>query len=255
MQHALSNFASPRSNRKHRNPQISETLNRRLAGYGLAAMAMSVGVPAAGQAPVGHIVYTPANIPIVAPGGSTIPLDLNNDGTVDFTITTTGSSSTRNGNFYKHVAVFETPGAGNSAIAKRALAKGEIIDKGGQFRSSQVPMVALNFFAASGHFGTSSKGAFKHVNDKYLGVKFLIGGQAHEGWVRLTMTNSFGDVKGTITGYAYDTVANETGLAAGQIRSGNEDAVTGEAKPPAYTVKPATLRMLSLGAAGLPLWR
>lgn len=92
------------------------------------------------------------------------------------------------------------------------------------------------------------------MNDKYLGVKFLISGQVHEGWIRLTMTNSFGDVKGTITGYAYETVANETGLAAGQIRSENEDATTGETKPPAYTVKPATLGMLSLGAAGLSFW-
>jgi hypothetical protein len=153
MQHELSSFAPHQTIRKHRNPQISETLNRRLAGYGLAAMAMSAGVPVAAQAPVGHIVYTPANIPIVAPGGSTIPLDLNNDGTIDFTITTTGSSSTRNNNFYKHEAVFETPAAGNSAIAKRALAKGEIIDKGGQFRSSQGAMVALNFLR---HLDTSA---------------------------------------------------------------------------------------------------
>jgi hypothetical protein len=102
----------------------------------------------------------------------------------------------------------------------------------------------------SGHFGSTSKGAFKHVTDKYLGVRFLIDGQMHEGWVRLTMKQSFGDISGTITGYAYDTVPNETGLAAGQIRS-REDAT----EAPEDAAKPATLGMLGLGAAGLELWR
>ena len=213
-------------------------------------MAMGVGVAAA-QEPVGHIVYTPANIPIMAPGGSTIALDLNKDGIADFYIRTTGYSSSNNGVFTKHEGVYQTPAIGNSAIGKRALAKGEIIDMGGQFRKTEVGLAVVNFFAASGHFGSSSKGAFKHVTDKYLGVRFMIDGQMHEGWVRLTMKQSFGDISGTITGYAYDTVPNETGLAAGQIRSGE-----GATKAPEdAAAKLATLGMLGLGAAGLELWR
>jgi len=231
------------------NLQISEALNHRLAAYGLAAIAMGVGVAAA-QEPLGHIVYTPANIPIMAPGGSTIALDLNKDGIADFYIRTTGYSSSNNGIFTKHEGVYQTPAIGNSAIGKQALHKGEIIDMGGKFRNTEVGLAVVNFFAASGHFGSTSKGAFKHVTDKYLGVRFLIDGQMHEGWVRLTMKQSFGDISGTITGYAYDTVPNETGLAAGQIRS-REDAT----EAPEDAAKPATLGMLGLGAAGLELWR
>src|SRR5206468_3671055 len=104
---------------KH-NSQFSGTLNHRLAAYGTAAVAMGIGLPAAAQVPVGHILYTPADIPILAPGGTTIQLDMNHDGTTDFTITTSGYSSSGNGNFYRHEAVYETPAAGNSAIGKRA---------------------------------------------------------------------------------------------------------------------------------------
>lgn len=249
--HANELSANRTSSKQKHNSQLSATLNHRLAAYGAAAVAMGVGIPAAAQVPVGHIVYTPADIPILAPGGSTISLDLNHDGVADFTITTSGYSSSRNGNFYKHEAVYETPATGNSAIGKRALAKGQIIDMGGQFRASEVALADVNFFAASGHFGTSSKGAFKRVVDKYLGVKFSIGGQMHEGWVRISMKSSFGDITGTITGYAYDTVPNETGLAAGQIRGGTAGTTT----PEDSTAKPATLGMLGLGSAGLEMWR
>ena len=242
--------SSQSSGERRRNLQISEALNCRLAAYALAAMAMGVGTRAAAQQPLGHIVYTPANIPILAPGGSTIALDLNKDGIADFYIRTTGYSSSNSGQFIKHEGVYETPAIGNYAIGKQALHKGEIIDVGGKFRTSKVGLAVVNFFAASGHFGSTSKGAFKHVTDKYLGVRFRIAGQMHEGWVRLTMTQSFGDISGAITGYAFDTVPNETGLAAGQIRSREESA-----EAPENTVQPATLGMLGLGAAGLELWR
>jgi hypothetical protein len=231
-------------NRQRREVQLSEVLNRRVAAYAVAATALAL--PAAAQAPVGHIVYVPANIAISAPGGGAIQLDLNSDGITDFTITTTAGSSSFNSQFFKHAGVFETPAAGNSAIGKRALKAGEAIDLGGQFRSSQVEIAKENFFAASGHFGSYSNGAFKHVTDRYLGVKFLIGGQMHEGWVRISMKCSFGDITGTITGYAYDTVPNETGLIAGQIRS------TGTS---ASSAQPASLGKLAKGAAGLAMWR
>jgi len=127
----------------------------------------------------------------------------------------------------------------------------EIIDLGGEFRTSEVKMAEIHLFAASGHFGYYSSGAFKRVTDRYLGVRFLIGGQMHEGWVRLTMKCGLDGVSGTITGYAFDTVPNETGLAAGQIRGGT----AGTKAPEHAAAKPATLGMLGLGAAGLELWR
>src|SRR5258708_13724567 len=97
-------------------------------------------------------------------------------------------------------------------------------------------MVEIHVFAGSGHFGYYSSGAFKRVTDRYLGVRFLIGGQMHEGWVRLTMKCGLDGVSGTITGYAFDTVPNETGLAAGQIRGGPAGMKVPAARRPPTTL-------------------
>ena len=55
--------------------------------------------------------------------------------------------------------------------------------------------------------------------NRYLGVKFLINGQTHFGWVRLTVkSDKLLSITATITGYAYETVPNKpifAGTAAG----------------------------------------
>jgi hypothetical protein len=55
--------------------------------------------------------------------------------------------------------------------------------------------------------------------NRYLGVKFLINGQSHFGWVRLTVkSDKLLSISATITGYAYETVPNKpifAGTAAG----------------------------------------
>jgi hypothetical protein len=47
------------------------------------------------------------------------------------------------------------------------------------------------------------------VKDRYLGLKFVILGEVHYGWARLSVTlehqRQFGDVSGTLTGNAYET--------------------------------------------------
>jgi hypothetical protein len=70
----------------------------------------------------------------------------------------------------------------------------------------------------------------------YLGLQFLIGGQTHYGWVAVTVGIDFND---KVTGYAYETTANEA-LNAGQTSD---------------TPEPATLGLLALGALGLGFWR
>jgi hypothetical protein len=77
------------------------------------------------------------------------------------------------------------------------------------------------------------------VRNRYLGLKFVIHGKVHYGWARLSVTlghhRQYGDVSGTLTGYAYETNPNKP-IIAGQI--------TG---PDVITVQPETLGSLARG--------
>ena len=66
-------------------------------------------------------------------------------------------------------------------------------------------------------------GKGKGVRNRYLGLKFVIHGKVHYGWARLSVTlghhRQYGDVSGTLTGYAYETIPNKaiiTGKTKGQ---------------------------------------
>jgi len=53
------------------------------------------------------------------------------------------------------------------------------------------------------------------VRTRYLGLEFLINGEVHFGWARLTVTCKDLRVLATLSGYAYETVPN-TPIIAGQ---------------------------------------
>ena len=91
-------------------------------------------------------------------------------------------------------------------------------------------------------------------NDRYLGVRFLIDGAFHYGWIRLpitTTTQLHGPVMSAeITQYSYETVANQS-INADKRRNRElrfRPRSIGDQRGPA-------LGMLALGAEGLPLWR
>ncbi len=95
-----------------------------------------------------------------------------------------------------------------------------------------------NFLPALGHFwvGHSVRGNFPGTSDKYVGVKFVIGANTNYGWIQVQMPAD-PTVSVTITGYAYNNVADDA-IYAGQ------------------TVPEAgSLGLLALGAAGLTAWR
>jgi hypothetical protein len=77
-----------------------------------------------------------------------------------------------------------------------------------------------------------------------MGVRFQISGETHYGWVRMNVhSGPRAEINITITGYAYNTVANQ-GLFTG---------VPGT--KPRVKAHPASLGALSLGFLGLDLWR
>jgi hypothetical protein len=97
-----------------------------------------------------------------------------------------------------------------------------------------------------------SYGPWADVTNRYLGFKFLINGQVHYGWARLSVAKYLQSV--LLTGYAYETTPNKT-IIEGHI-SGPETAdAFVPANPLTPGAKPATLGMLARGSDGLALWR
>src|SRR5579863_1553594 len=65
---------------------LSDSLQRHLNAYALAASAAGVGVLTLAQSSQAKIVYTPAHVTIGYGGVHTFSLDLNHDGIADFAL-------------------------------------------------------------------------------------------------------------------------------------------------------------------------
>jgi hypothetical protein len=98
--------------------------------------------------------------------------------------------------------------------------------------------------------GPYSVGPWAGGKNGYLGLKFMIDGQVHFGWARVTVTKHIGEV--VLTGYAYETVANKH-LKAGQTsETPQEEAKTSAS---AYPASGPSLGMLAKGADAMEVWR
>ena len=99
---------------------------------------------------------------------------------------------------------------------------------------------------------SSTQGKWDNLGpDRFLGVKFAIHGETHYGWIRVTLNVAkVNGVSGTITAYAYETVANK------KIKAGCFDRNDHlEQQEEAGTDISASLGMLALGTPGLEIWR
>jgi hypothetical protein len=81
-----------------------------------------------------------------------------------------------------------------------------------------------------------------YTQNRYLGMKFMINGEAHYGWARFSVTvNVF--LEATLTGYAYETIPNKP-------------IITGKTNgPDVVAAEPASLGRLAQGASGISAWR
>jgi hypothetical protein len=262
--------SAPSLNRRSRpTTELNPSLNRRLQSYVSAAMgavtnlnksafavsAISVaGVALVASLPTeAEVVYTPANIKItpIRSGVTTVQLDINNDGQPDFQFAALSRASFSSGrdDFYGTLNVGGDLPSNQAMISHQgglvaALPRGAKIGPDGKFGPGHY-MAICDDFSGSGF----TSGNWVHINNRYLGVKFQIDGEIHYGWVRMgTDCNS-----GTITGYAYETVANQR-LRAGQ-GAADDQIDSGPAALQQLTPKPATLGALAAGAAGLGEWR
>ena len=220
---------------------INDKLNQRLAAYVTAASAAGVAMLAAAPSAEAKIVYTPANLRMTL--GGNLPIDMNGDGIVDFFFEwrLLGSSFVTYGSYVGVIRKNIDDLVVMSSAA--ALNWGVRIGPKAQFRSLALLVLYSGICPAC-----SARGPWAGVNNKFLGVTFKISGQTHYGWVRVNLHTK------TITGYAYETNANQP-ILAGE-KSG---PVTSAPADPAQVLtplkQPATLGALALGADGLSLWR
>jgi hypothetical protein len=227
------------SSRPPRTPsELSDSVHHRLRSYELAVGAAGVGALAFAQPAEAKVVYTPADISLE--NNHQYNLDLNHDGVTDFVLA--NSYSCDLGCFY-FCGVGALDGnaidaTGRSYVSARALAYGAVIGPRQHLQDVNAGMVdARN--------GGSSyvRGDWINVKNRYLGLKFNVGGKIHYGWARLTVKVSEGsdfDITARLTGYAYETIPNKP-IIAGKTKG--SDVIDG--------ADPASLGRLARGSAGL----
>jgi hypothetical protein len=239
--------------------RLSESLQRILNSYALAASAAGVGILALVQPSNAKVIYTPAQKRL--PLNQDFFLDLNHDGTNDFEFHISASGkflppSATGGEFACLSVSAQSSANGmvgyekNGLGAASALRAGSSIGSKRHFvgRSVNVALAGVETIQGmSGYFGLWENGG-KGVRRRYLGVKFLINGATHYGWARMNVrayfdNNGLATVHALLTGYAYETIPNKPIIAG---KTTGLDVVT---------IQPASLGHLAQGAAAMPAWR
>jgi hypothetical protein len=242
-----------------------ESLQARLNMYVLAASAAGVGVLALAQPAQASIVYTPANQRIGANG--VYNLDLNHDETVDFLI-----QQWNYGNWASNNQLLADAAVGNAVLGNRitasALMAGASIGPNQNFVAGAANgevMLSITHFTTG---GTSYvHGPWNNVRNRYLGLKFLIDGEAHYGWARLSVQRHAFHFTVLLTGYAYETLPNtvikagqttgDAGYSSADISLSNSNVLDASASDDNFLYAPrnASLGDLALGARSLPTRR
>ncbi len=239
----------------------SKRLNRQIRMYALAASAAGVGVLAVSQPAQSELVITKKAIPIpVSPESMhhDVGISMANDGINNFSFALKSYQ-----NSVRSDRALEVWGVGNrdgvmvvdffSANAM-ALSRGAKIGPSANFLSLS-GYADLVERTENGKYGTYSRGYWGgNEKNRYVGVRFLINGQTHYGWIRLTVTTDpnrhHPSMSAEITAYAYETVPNKpvkagtATLAATDVQSAKNTQHVGP-----------SLGMLAAGAEGMPLWR
>ncbi len=193
--------------------------NERLKRY----TAISGSILAASTGVNAQIIYTDVNPDTTIIQTNVYALNLDGDANIDFNLFAYNYiASTTNYDF-----VFIAPSSGNSVIATSNIYSGvyfplalnlnDPIDNYAIFASpsasASFPGMFLQFNIVYSSSSSLPLGNWGGQTDKYLGLKFLIGGNTHYGWARMDVA---ADAKSfVLKDYAYNATPN-TGLLAGQ---------------------------------------
>jgi hypothetical protein len=245
---------------KRRRNDLSKAMDRRLKAYSVAAMAAGVGALALAQPAEGEVVITRKEIPIPVssyffPPPHPVFLSLNNNGVNDFSFSLY-SFAYHSRDMDLAVRALEGGGVegkdkagvnGFSNFYASMLGRGAKIGASAQFGSGAVVERQLHWANSSSETFNRTYGNWGgNAPNTYLGVKFLINGETHYGWVRLSVGTGTRGVSATITAYAYETEADKRILAG---------VPKDEAAVIIDLTKGPSLGALAAGARGLPSWR
>jgi hypothetical protein len=241
-------------------------IDHRMKVYSALAIAAGVGALAMAQPAESEVVITRKTIPILRsnpwlPPAHHVYISLNNSGVNDFsfylysyaykdqawelTVSPQGAGAVQagpspQGSFY---AAALTPGAKIGPSAHfGSEAGGFLVER--EIRRFSNSFSTGSSWRTSGDWG-------KNPTNTYLGVKFLIDGQTHYGWVRLTVSSGLTGIEATILAYAYETEANKE-IVAG-VPKGEAPVIINENQ--INENKGPSLGALAAGADSLSHWR
>jgi hypothetical protein len=233
--------------------QLSDSFRRNLNMYALAATAAGVGALAMTQPAEAKIVYTSTKVSITP--GTTVPIDLNHDGIVDFSLTNWKSFVQTSA--YSNSLSARPAQPGNAVWGyvnrKSHVVSASALPAGFRVGADKHFHIATNSMEG-GYFNAGRsvcRGKWQQASKKHLGLRFMIKGAVHYGWARLDISCK-GNVSGTLTGYAYESIPNKpiiTGKIRGPDIESSDDTFTASAP------EPATLCLLALGSPALSVWR
>jgi len=242
----------------------SNHLSRQVAQYSIAAAVAGVSMLALAAPAAGEVVVTRKTIPVpltTLDALEPVKVSMANNGIDDFRFYLAGDTGFRflwvdRSNSSNGVI----PSATYPATAK-ILPRAAKIGPSADFRCCYVDVIEHSFTNTDGPRKFSGQWGGNPQNS-YLGVRFLLNGQTHYGWIRLTVSTyaNAGQpyMSAKITGYAYETVPNKPILAgtAATVTSASEKP-TAKAQAPKNIKNQAgpSLGMLAAGADALPVWR
>ncbi len=183
-----------------------------------------------------------------------IVLDLNHDGTPDLTIREIGDGNS----FFTHqLQAVPQRGGGikitDTQVFAAAMTAGSAIGPFDPFISAAAIM------AESASYGIYYSGSWTPPTTKrYLGIRFLINGEIHYGWARLTTkitsNGTITEIEALVTGYAYETQPNKP-IRAGDMGNSKADSAQVNETSPVESKPSVTLGALALGVRAIPIWR
>jgi hypothetical protein len=239
---------SPDSPRKKTN--LSQSVQRRLNMYAVAAGAVGVGTLTFTPLAQGKIVYTAAHVRL----HGVFPIDLNHDGTNDFWFST-----------FKTCAKQAVCSAHLAAGAYKSINGVEYGHRGAAALFAGAKIGAQQKFVRNAYMlqvatigGVCNvSGSWYNATNRYLGLKFILHGKTHFGWARLNVHHDGLVITALLTGYAYETIPGKAIIAGKtkgpeQVPAPSASLSLGE---DAGRRRPATLGMLALGAPGMSIWR
>jgi hypothetical protein len=207
--------------------KVSESLQRQINAYALAAGAAGVGMLALVQPSEAKIVYTKTH-QVIGTNGVYL-LDLNHDGVIDFLLVESGSptfNGTRASNTLRARPALGNAVEGRSGSRRNlasALNHGARVGPGNRFKGNLYGTLVATFAT---DLSNGPIGQWVNVTNRYLGLKFQIDGKTHYGWARMTvqLPGNF-LINATLTGYAYETIPGKA-ILAGQTEGQADDAAS-----------------------------